>query len=191
MFSVLNSSVCLWNSQCKCVCIQYNLTQSWQPIVSLTTSVFNGRRVWVAFLLPFLFIPSYPVLLSPPSFSCLFLCSPLGWSHLAGPGGSQAELEVSVGGLTSLCLSSSAVQCRTMAYWKAQRQQQWRSDDPTADAHFRHSQALRLRQAADPAFLHCSPPGGQEGTAVVRPQAFGHLSSPLKNRNTGYEMLSG
>lgn len=110
VLSVIGLFVCLWNSQCKCVCIQYNLKQSWQPIVSLTTSVFSGRRAWVAFLLPFLFIPSYPVLLSPPSFSRLFLCSPLGWSHLAGPGGSQAELEVSVGGLTSLCLSSSAVQ---------------------------------------------------------------------------------
>ncbi len=72
--------------------------------------VCSGILVWATFLLPFLFIPSYPVLLSPPSFSRLFLCSALGWSHLVGPGGSQAELEVSVGGLTSLCLSSSAAQ---------------------------------------------------------------------------------
>lgn len=87
--------------------------------------------------------------------------------------------------------ASPPVQRRTKAYWKAQRQQQRRSDDPTADAHSRPSEALQLRQTADPAFLPPSPPGSQEGTAVVRPQAFGHLSSPLKNRNPGYEMLSG
>ncbi len=87
--------------------------------------------------------------------------------------------------------ASPPAQRSTKTYWKAQRQQQRRSDDPTADAHSRPSEALWLRQAADPAFLTPFPLSGQEGTAVVRPQAFGHLLGPLKNRNPIYEMLSG
>ncbi len=75
--------------------------------------LFASKRVYtsvshISTSLPFYSL--YPVLLSPPPFHHLFLCSALGWSHLTGPGDSQAELEVSVGGLTSLCLSSSAAQ---------------------------------------------------------------------------------
>lgn len=151
--------------------------------------VCSGILVWATFLLPFLFISSYPVLLSPPPFHRLFLCSALLLGGLTWLAQGAAKQNWKCLWVAWPPCASPPAQRSTKTYWKAQRQR--RSDDPTADAHSRPSEALWLRQAADPAFLTPSPLSGQEGTAVVRPQAFGHLLGPLKNRNPSYEMLSG